>query len=114
MKIPLPSSHFIAAAAIFAAIATPAFAATSKRDTDALAKATYIYIATVAKTATKAKRAGLVLRPRQAGPHRNLADQWKAKRIKRGSPAMIWIGCAQRPGVHRKAEIVTDTKLQDR
>ncbi len=38
---------------------------------------------------------------------------WKAKRIRRGSPALIWIGERTGPAFIGKAEIVTDTALQD-
>jgi hypothetical protein len=107
--------HFIAAAAIFAAIATPAFAATSKRDTDALAKATYIYIATVRKDGNQSKAAPVwfITTADKQVLIETSPTSWKAKRIKRGSPAMIWIGARSGPAFIGNAEIVTDTKLQD-
>ena len=56
--------HLLAAAVLLAALATPAataIAATSPRDADALAKSTYIYIATVRKDGNQStSRAGLV------------------------------------------------------
>ena len=110
--------HLIATAAILAAIAAPAAianAATSPRDTDALAKATYIYIATVRKDGNQSKAAPVWFIT--TADHQVLIEtsptSWKAKRIKRGSPAMIWIGARTGPAFIGKAEIVTDTKLQD-
>ncbi len=41
-------------------------------------------------------------------------DSWKAKRIKRGSPAMIWIGSEDGPAFIGKAEITSDPALQAR
>ena len=107
--------HLIAAAAVIAAVATPAIAATSARDTDALAKATYIYIATVRKDGNQSKAAPVwfITTPHKQVLIETSPTSWKAKRIKRGSPAMIWIGARTGPAFIGKAEIVTDTKLQD-
>ena len=38
---------------------------------------------------------------------------WKAKRIRRGSPALIWIGSPTGPAFIGKAEIVEDKALQE-
>jgi hypothetical protein len=107
--------QLIAAAAILFAVAAPALAATSKRDTDALARATYIYIATVRKDGNQSQAAPVWFIT--TADHQVLIEtsptSWKAKRIKRGSPAMIWIGTRTGPAFIGKAEIVTDTKLQD-
>jgi hypothetical protein len=110
--------HLIATAAILAAIAAPAAianAATSPRDTEALAKATYIYIATVRKDGNQSKAAPVWFIT--TADHQVLIEtsptSWKAKRIKRGSPAMIWIGARTGPAFIGKAEIVTDKKLQE-
>ena len=82
---------------------------------DALAKATYIYIATVRKDGTQSKAAPIwftttldndvLIETSPKSP--------KVKRIKRGSPALIWIGTRTGPAFIGKAEIVTDTALQD-
>jgi hypothetical protein len=107
--------HLIAAAAMIAAVATPAFTATSPRDADALAKATYIYIATVRKDGNQSK-AVPVWFITTADKHvliETSPTSWKGKRIKRGSPAMIWIGERTGPAFIGNAEIVTDAKLQD-
>jgi hypothetical protein len=110
--------HLIAAAALLLALAAPAattFAAASPRDIDALSRATYIYIATVRKDGNQSKAAPVWFIT-TAG-HDVLIEtsptSWKAKRIKRGSPAMIWIGTRTGPAFIGKAEIVTDTALQD-
>jgi hypothetical protein len=116
MKISAASlPHLIAAAAIVAAVATPALAATSARDADALAKGTYIYIATVRKDGNQSKAAPVwfITTADKQVLIETSPTSWKAKRIKRGSPAMIWIGARIGPAFIGKAEIVTDTKLQD-
>jgi carboxylesterase type B len=107
--------HLIAAAAILAAIAAPAIAATSPRDADALAKATYIYIATVRKDGNQSKAAPVwfITTADNQVLIETSPTSWKARRIKRGSPAMIWIGTRTGPAFIGKAEIVTDTALQD-
>jgi hypothetical protein len=116
MKISTASlPHLIAVAAILAAIAAPTIAATSSRDTAALAEATYIYIATVRKDGNQSKAVPVWFIT--TADHQVLIEtsptSWKAKRIKRGSPAMIWIGSRTGPAFIGNAEIVTDTALQD-
>ncbi len=101
--------HLLAAAAILAAIAAPAIAATSPRDADALAKATYIYIATVRKDGNQSKAAPVwfITTADNQILIETSPTSWKAKRIKRGSPAMIWIGTRTGPAFIGKAEIVS-------
>jgi len=108
--------HLLAAAAL--ALATPAaiaLAATSPRDVDALAQATYIYIATVRKDGNQSKAVPVWFIT--TADHQVLIEtsptSWKAKRIKRGSPALIWIGSRTGPAFVGKAEIVADAMLQD-
>jgi hypothetical protein len=116
MKISVASlPQLIAGAAILAAIATPAIAATSSRDAGALAKATYIYIATVRKDGNQSKAAPVwfITTADNQVLIETSPTSWKAKRIKRGSPAMIWIGTRTGPAFIGKAEIVTDTRVQD-
>jgi len=110
--------HFLAAAAFLLALAAPAataLAAASPRDVDALAKATYIYIATVRKDGNQSKAAPVwfITTADNQVLIETSPSSWKAKRIKRGSPAMIWIGTRTGPAFIGKAEIVTDTALQD-
>lgn len=107
--------QLIAAVAILAAIAAPAIAATSPRDTAALGEATYIYIATMRKDGNQSKAVPVwfITTADQQVLIETSPTSWKAKRIKRGSPAMIWIGARTGPAFIGKAEIVTDTALQD-
>ena len=91
------------------------FCATSARDSAELAKATYIYIATVRKDGNQAKAVPVWFITTsdnqvliETGP-----ASWKAKRIKRGSPALVWIGSPTGPAFIGKAEIVQDKTLQD-
>ena len=87
-----------------------AYAAASARDIAALQKAKLIYIATVRKDGNQStavpvwfildKDNRLLI---QTGP-----QSWKAKRIRHGSPAIIWIGTSMGPAFIGKAEITTD------
>ena len=111
-------SRLMAAAVLLAALATPAataVAATSPRDADALAKSTYIYIATVRKDGNQSRAVPVWFIP--TGDNQVLIEtsptSWKAKRIRRGSPALIWIGSPTGPAFIGKAEIVEDKALQD-
>ena len=101
--------------AAFAATAGVANCATTARDSAELAKSTYIYIATVRKDGNQSKAVPVWFIPTsdtqvliETGP-----GSWKAKRIKRGSPALVWIGSRTGPAFIGKAEIVQDTNLQD-
>jgi len=110
--------HLLTAAAFLVALAVPAatvLGATSPRDVDALAKATYIYIATVRKDGNQSKAAPVwfITTADNQVLIETSPTSWKAKRIRRGSPALIWIGERTGPAFIGKAEIVTDTALQD-
>jgi hypothetical protein len=98
-----------------AASAGLAISATSARDTTALAKATYIYIATVRKDGNQSRAVPVWFIT--TADNRVLIEtgpaSWKAKRIKRGSPALVWIGARTGPAFIAKAEIVQDKNLQD-
>jgi general stress protein 26 len=98
-------------------IASIACAAISSRDMDALTKSSLIYIATVRKDGNQSKAApvwftlgadkdSILI---QTGP-----KTWKAKRIKRGSMVMVWVGSATGPAFVGKAEITSDTAIRDR
>ncbi len=110
--------HLPAAAVLIAALAAfsaTAIAATSPRDADALAKATYIYIATVRKDGNQSRAVPVWFIT--TGDNQILIEtsptSWKAKRIRRGSPALVWIGSPTGPAFIGKAEIVEDKTLQD-
>jgi Pyridoxamine 5'-phosphate oxidase len=108
----------VVAVAVTAALAISAMtviAATSTRDADALAKATYIYIATVRKDGNQSTAVPVwfITTADQQVLIETSPTSWKAKRIKRGSPALIWIGSRTGPAFIGKAEIVADKALQD-
>lgn len=106
------------AAILIAALAAPAataIAAASPRDAAALAKSTYIYIATVRKDGNQSTAVPVWFTT--TADDQVLIEtsptSWKARRIKRGSPALIWIGSPTGPAFIGKAEIVADKTLQD-
>lgn len=110
--------HLMATAVVLIGLAIPvsnAIAAATPRDTDALAKATYIYIATVRKDGNQSKAAPVwfIATADNQVLIETSPTSWKAKRIKRGSPALIWIGSRTGPAFIGKAEIVTDKAQQD-
>jgi hypothetical protein len=103
-------SMVILAVTLVAMNSRVAQAAASPRDIAALHKAKLIYIATVRKDGNQSKAVPvwfildkdnrLLI---QTGP-----QSWKAKRIRRGSPALIWIGTSTGPAFIGTAEITTD------
>ena len=107
----------VAAAAALAIVlaAVAAQAEISKRDMQVLSKSQLIYIATVRKDGNQSKAAPVWFTLSadnnailiQTGP-----DSWKAKRIRRGSPVLVWIGSAGGPAFIGKAEITSDAAVQ--
>ena len=91
-----------------------AYADMTPRDADALAKATYLYIATVRKDGNQSKAAPVwfIAGDKQVFIDTN-SDSWKAKRVRRGSPFLVWIGSQTGPAFIGKAEIVQDAAQQD-
>lgn len=111
-------SHLFGVATLLFAIAGSAVvaaSAASPRDVDALAKATYIYIATVRKDGNQSKAAPVwfITTADNQVLIETSPTSWKAKRIKRGSAALIWIGSRSGPAFIGKAEIVQDKVVQD-
>lgn len=91
-------------------------AETSARDTAALQQATLVYIATVRKDGNQSRPAPVwftVTKENQILIETS-PDSWKAKRIRRGSPAIIWIGSATGPAFIGKAEITNDETVLNR
>jgi hypothetical protein len=97
------------------ALAQTAGADTSPRDRDALAKGTYIYIATVRKDGNQSKAVPVwfITTADNQVLIETSPTSWKAKRIKRGSPALVWIGDRTGPAFIGKAEITDSKVLQD-
>jgi general stress protein 26 len=101
----------IVAAGILAIGASSGRAEISKRDAQALSKTGLIYIATVRKDGNQSRAAPVWFTTTadnnailiQTGP-----ATWKAKRIRRGSPTIVWIGSANGPAFIGKAEITND------
>jgi len=107
----------IAATVGVALAATLSRAELSQRDAQALADKDLIYIATVRKDGnqskavpvwftTSADKTTLLI---QTGP-----NSWKAKRIRRGSPALVWIGSANGPAFIARAEITDNAAVKDK
>ena len=119
MKLRIAASIVIvlAASACLTLVASAglATAATSARDVSALAKATYIYIATVRKDGNQSTAVPVwfITTSDNQVLIQTSPTSWKAKRIKRGSPALVWIGERDGPAFIGKAEIVQDKALQD-
>ena len=80
-----------------------------------LSKSQLIYIATVRKDGNQSKAAPVWFTLSsdtsailiQTGP-----QTWKAKRVRRGSPVLVWIGSAGGPAFIGKAEITSDAAVQ--
>jgi general stress protein 26 len=104
----------VMAAVVLAISASSGHTEISKRDAQALSKADLIYIATVRKDGNQSKAAPVWFTTSadnnailiQTGP-----ETWKAKRIRRGSPALVWIGSADGPAFIGKAEITNDAAV---
>ena len=92
-----------------------AHAAASTRDLTAFQDASYIYIATVRKDGnqSRAARVWFIVTPDNKILIDTNSDSWKAKRIKRGSPVLVWLGSTGGPAFIGKAEIVEDKAIQD-
>jgi len=82
----------------------------SQRDLDALSKASVIYIATVRKDGNQSKAAPVwfTFTPDGQIYIQTRPDRWKAKRVRRGSPMIGWIGSRTGPAFIAKAEITSD------
>ena len=105
----------VVTAAIMLLAQSPLRAETSSRDVDALKGASLIYIGTVRKDGNQSKNTPVwfITTKDDQVLIETSPTSWKAKRIRRGSPALIWIGKADGPAFIGKAEIVTDKALQD-
>jgi general stress protein 26 len=111
-----PISTAIAALLMIAISTVSTVAATSAANLELLAKSSLIYIATVRKSGDQSKAVPIWFTTTDDGSVliNTSPDSWKAKRIRRGSPAMIWIGKADGPAFIGKAEITNDAKDLDK
>jgi hypothetical protein len=112
----LRSCSIVTIALAFVAIGTDAFAQASQRDIDAFSKASLVYIATVRKDGNQSKAAPVwfTTTPDHLLLVNTSPTSWKAKRIRRGSPAMVWIGSEDGPAFIGKAEITSDSAVLNR
>jgi len=103
------------AMAILFVVANVARADTSPRDTAAWRDASYIYIATVRKDGNQSRAVPVwfIATPDNQILIDTSPGSWKAKRIKRGSPVLVWIGSSSGPAFIGKAEVVQDKTVQD-
>jgi hypothetical protein len=82
----------------------------SQRDMDALSTAGVLYIATVRKDGNQSTSAPVwfTIAPDKRILIQTQPTTWKAKRIRRGSPVIVWIGRKHGPAFIGKAEITSD------
>jgi general stress protein 26 len=97
------------------AIAASAHATASARDLGALGNASYLYIATVRKDGNQSTAAPVwfIAKPEGEILIDTNTDSWKAKRIGRGSPVLVWIGSRTGPAFIGKAEFIRDPAVHD-
>jgi general stress protein 26 len=110
--------RFLAAvwgAVIASSIVGVAGAAASTRDLTAFQDASSIYIATVRKDGnqSQAARVWFIVTPDNKILIDTNSDSWKAKRIRRGSPVLVWLGSPTGPAFIGKAEIIDNKEIQD-
>jgi general stress protein 26 len=89
----------------------------SSRDQQVLSKAELVYVATIRKNGTQSKAAPVWF---TTGTDNNSIliqtekTTWKAKRISRGSPVLVWIGTADGPAFIGTAQITSDAAIQNK
>src|SRR5271157_5349350 len=85
----------------------------SQRDLDALSRASRIYVATVRKDGNQSKPVPVwfTMTPDHAVLVQTGRGSWIARRVRRGSPAIVWIGRRSGPAFIGDAEISNDAKL---
>jgi general stress protein 26 len=91
----------------------PAAAAT-ERDISAFLNSTYLYVATIRKDGNQSKAAPVrfVTNERNQILIDSDAGSWKVRRVRRGSPVLVWIGSQSGPAFIGTAELVTDKTIQ--
>lgn len=96
---------------------TTAYAEISQRDQQALSRADLVFIATVRKNGTQSRAAPVWFTTGANNDSILIQTEhttWKAKRIARGSPVLVWIGKPGGPALIGKAEITHDATLQSK
>ena len=93
----------------------PSGARASPRDLDALSTAGVLYIATVRKDGNQSNPAPVwfTVTPDHLVLIQTQPTTWKAKRIRRGSPVIVWIGSRTGPAFIGKGEFIDDKAVQD-
>ncbi|HTQ25016.1 MAG TPA: pyridoxamine 5'-phosphate oxidase family protein [Candidatus Binataceae bacterium] len=88
----------------------------SPRDLDALSTAGVLYIATVRKDGNQSNAAPVwfTVSPDHLVLIQTQPTTWKAKRIRRGSPVIVWIGRKHGPAFIGKARISSDPAFERR
>jgi hypothetical protein len=114
-RIRLLSSMLVTMLVVFAA-GGEALSQATPRDIDAFAKAKLVFIATVRKDGNQSKAAPVwfTTTPDHVLIINTGPATWKAKRVGRGSPALVWIGSEDGPAFIGKAEITKDQALETR
>jgi general stress protein 26 len=117
LSIPGRRSVTLMVAAALLIMSSNAHAAISTRDQQALAKAELIYVATVRKNGMQSTSAPVWFTT--SADNNSVLIQtrpttWKAKRIKRGSSVLVWIGKANGPAFIGTAEITSDAAVQNK
>ncbi|MBV8770787.1 MAG: pyridoxamine 5'-phosphate oxidase family protein [Deltaproteobacteria bacterium] len=96
---------------------TGAYPGISQRDQQALSRADLVFIATVRKNGTQSRAAPVWFTTGANNDSILIQTEhttWKAKRIARGSPVLVWIGNPGGPAFIGKAEITHDSTLQSK
>ena len=110
-------AFLLVAVLALAALSGAARAEISQRDQQALVRADLVFIATVRKNGMQSRAAPVWF---TTGVDNNSIliqtehTTWKAKRIRRGSPVLVWIGKPDGPAFIGRAEITNDSALQNK
>jgi general stress protein 26 len=98
-------------------LTTPAPAQISARDAQALSAAELIFVATIRKDGNQSRAAPVwftTSADRKAILIQTRPNTWKAKRIRRGSRVLVWIGSPIGPAFIGNAAIVNDVAVWDK
>jgi general stress protein 26 len=107
----------LTAAAAIGILNSTAGAEISQRDLQALSGADLVFIATVRKNGTQSRAAPVwftIGADKSSILIQTENTTWKAKRIRRGSPVLVWIGKPEGPAFIGRAEITNNPVLQNK